>query len=157
MSMRIDRSGAARLNVPVDARSPEACFEDLINALRHPHLVFGEAAGPDLVANCALADWESSSAALKRVLDHSGQSAGDALMALRLAGQFTRQHRIQLDGSPWLCVFEMDDDPWARYDIHTSLSNQAATIWDNRFDDILRTSKLERESFYLRFTDSGPL
>ncbi|WP_431100659.1 hypothetical protein [Roseateles noduli] len=157
MSMKIDSSGAAHLKVHVDARSSEAGFEDLIHALRHPHLVFGEAAGPDLVATCALADWEASSAALKRVLEHGGQSAGDALMALRLAGEFTRQHRIQLEGSPWLCVFEMDDEPWARYDIHTSLSNRAATIWDNRFDDILRKSKLERESFYLRFTDGGPL
>jgi len=156
MSVEIGSGGISPFDGTVDARSSGPCFEDLMHALRHPHLVFGESAAPDLAATCALADWEASAASLKRVLERSGLSARDALRALRLAGELARQHRIQLEGSPWLCVFEMDDESWARYDIHTSLSPHSATIWDNRFDDILRRSKLDRENFHLRFTDGGP-
>ena len=63
-----------------------ADFEALVHALQHPHLVFGDAADPDLVARCELADWEGSAAALKRVLQRSGLTAANALQLLRLAG-----------------------------------------------------------------------
>lgn len=157
MSLKFEESDVRSLGEISQEQGCEACFEDLAHALRIPAVVFGEAAPPDLVATCALADWESSIASLRRVLEQSGQSAADALKSLRLAGEFVRQHHIQLDGAPWLCVFELDDDLWARYDIHTNLSAQAAAIWDSRFDDTLRANKLDRESFYLRFMDAGPL
>ena len=157
MPVKFEESEVSSLGEVSQEPGCEACFEDLVHALRNPGVVFGEAAPSELVATCALADWESSVASLRRVLEQSGQSAADALRSLRLAGEFARQHHIRLDGAPWLCVFELDDDLWARYDIHTNLSVQAAAIWDGRFDDTLRTNKLDRESFYLRFMDAGPL
>ena len=138
------------------AHQDPADFEALVDALQHPHLVFGDAADPDLVARCELADWEGSAAALKRVLQRSGLTAANALQLLRLAGDFTRLHHIRLDGAPWFCTFEMDDDCWVRYDVHTCLDYDHASIWDSRYDDLLTKHKLDRERFYLRFLDSGP-
>jgi len=157
MPMEI-KTDAVASGTSVDNNShSDTMFERLLEALRNPHLVFGSAADPDLVARCELADWEASGASLKVVLERSGLSAERGLKALQLAGELTRQHRIRLEGSPWFCVFEMDDELWARYDIHTSLSHANAAIWDDRFDDILRKNGLDRERFYLRFLAGGPL
>ncbi|WP_148661705.1 hypothetical protein [Roseateles chitosanitabidus] len=152
---RAGRTGmnvADRQHEPLDAAS----FEELLLNLQHPHLAFGDAADADLVARCEMADWQACAEAMRRVLRRSGLSAEHALKLLKLAGDFTRLHHIRLQGAPWLCTFEMDDDFWIRYDVHTCLDYDHVTIWDNRFDDLLTKHQLNRERFFLRFLDGGP-
>lgn len=136
--------------------SSEADFDALIHALRHPHVAFSAAADADLIARCAMEDWDASAQALKEVLKHHRISASDALAMLHLTGEFLRRHRIRLDGEPWLCTFQTEEGSWARYDVHTSLDYEDANTWDKRLDDVLRSRRLDRDSFYLRLTDGGP-
>ncbi|WP_431260149.1 hypothetical protein ACQ86G_08360 [Roseateles chitinivorans] len=131
-------------------------FDALIHALRHPHVAFGAAADADLIARCAMEDWDASAGAMKEVLKHQRISPSDALAMLHLTGEFLRRHRIRLEGTPWLCTFQTDEGSWARYDVHTSLDYEDANTWDKRLDDVLRSHRLDRDSFYLRLTDGGP-
>ena len=137
-------------------RSNKAAVDELMQALRHPHTVFGSAAEPDVGARCEMADWDAICAALKSALDHYGTSATDVLAMLRLAGEFLRHHEIRLDGYPWVCVQRDEEGFWVCYRIHTSLSHRHLVTWEDRFDDLLDSRGLDLDGFRLQFASVGP-
>ena len=138
------------------SRSGDAAFDELMQALRRPHIVLGHAAEPDVAARCEMADWEAISVALRIALDHYGIPAIDVLAMLRLAGEFMRHHEICLDGYPWVCTQRDEEGFWVCYRIHTSLNCRHLVTWEDRFDDLLDSRGIELEGFRLQFASAGP-
>ncbi|MDH0863962.1 hypothetical protein [Mitsuaria sp. GD03876] len=152
----------------VDTRSaqeapPSAClapasasFERLAEALRRPQVLFKEMADPCLVARCEMADWEATTASLRRILDRYDVAPDLVMAKLHLAAEFMKHHDIPLEGSPWLCTYHDESDIWARYDIHTALSGPDISVWQDRFDDVLASRDLRIECFQIWLLDRGP-
>ncbi len=146
---------SATPSCPGAATAEDAGFQSLVQALRFPAIVFGDAVASTITAVCDLADWDATSAALKRILRARAKPATELLAMLRLAGEFSRQHGIRLQGSPWLCTFE-EDDEWIRYVLHTSLDFDEADTWDSRFEDVLTSHGFLRDCLFVQFSTCGP-
>ncbi|WP_431100662.1 hypothetical protein [Roseateles noduli] len=139
------------------AKSRPLCtMQKLVEAFRHPPLIFGTASPPGLEADHEARDWSLATQDIQCILDIRQVSPETLLSKLEATARFIQLHELRLCGNPWLHVMRFQNIASVSYVIHLDLDQEDANTWNERFHSMLASQDLLDLPLYINLRERGP-